>query len=327
MLALRPGRHYFFCGNRAMLNRDGANRRPGRKRGSAMRFDLESLRVFAAVVEQGSPAAAAEATHLVASAVSRRISELERDAGTPLFERHSRGARPTAAGQTLYRHVRRIFEQFQQTEGELEEYKRGVRGHVRLAVNLTAMAHYLPQALHRFLSVNDAIKIELIEKTSDVVVRMVESGMVDFGICSLTGPQERLVCVPYRVDRLFLVVPAGHRYAGRTRLRFKDVLDEDFVGMQDGASIHTLTQRAAAACGRRLKLRIQVTSFEAVRNMVAAGLGIGLLPAIGIPESAPGLARIELDEPWAERALQIVYRDFAALPAAARLLTGQLLAD
>ncbi|HEY0297347.1 MAG TPA: LysR family transcriptional regulator [Bordetella sp.] len=289
-----------------------------------MRFDLESLRVFAAVVEQGSIAAAAQATHIVASAVSRRVSDLERDAGTPLFERHSRGTRPTPAGQTLYRHARRIFEQFQQAEGELDEYSQGVRGHVRLSVNLTAMVHYLPWALHRFLSANSAIKIDLIEKTSDIVLRTVENGTVDFGICAVTDPVVRLTCVPYRVDRLFLVVPASHRYAGRVSLRFEDVLDEDFVGMQDGASIYTLSQRAAANHGRRLKLRIQVTSFEAVRNMVAAGMGIGLLPEVALSETRSEVVKIPLDELWAERSLQIVYRDFDTLPAAAQLLIEQL---
>ncbi|WP_321930746.1 LysR family transcriptional regulator [Paraburkholderia guartelaensis] len=289
-----------------------------------MRFDLESLRVFAAVVEEGSIAAAAEATHIVASAVSRRITELERDAGTSLFERHSRGVHATAAGQTLYRHTQRILEQLRQTEGELSEYTNGVRGHVRLSVNFTAMAHYLPEVLNRFLAANSAIKIDLMEKTSDVVLRMVESGQVDFGICAVTDPQERLVCVPYRVDRLFLVVPVRHRFAMRTSLTFTDVLEEDFVGMQDGASIYTLIQRAAAAYGRRLKLRIQVTSFEAVRNMVAAGLGVGLLPEVGIPDGTPNVVKIALDEPWAERSLQIVYRDLDGLSAASKLLIEHL---
>jgi DNA-binding transcriptional LysR family regulator len=289
-----------------------------------MRLDLESLRVFTAVVEHGSIAAAAQATHIVASAASRRISELEVDAGTPLFERHSRGVRPTPAGQTLYRHAKRIFEQFQQAEGELGEYTEGVRGHVRMAVNFTAMVHYLPRELHRFLSANSAIKIDLIEKTSDLVVHMVENRTVDFGICALTGPLERLSTLQYRVDKLAFIVPEHHRYAGRASLRFEEALDEDFVGMQDGASIHTLCTRAAAACGRRLKLRIQVTNFEAVRNMVAEGLGIGLLPEIGIPEPAPGLVKIALDEPWSKRALHVVFRDFDTLPPTAKLLINQL---
>lgn len=292
-----------------------------------MRFDFESLRVFATVVEHGSIAAAAQATHIVASAVSRRVSDLERDAGTALFERHSRGTRPTPAGQTLYRHARRIFEQLQQAEGELGEYTHGVRGHVRMSVNFTAMVHYLPQELHHFLNANSAIKIDLIEKTSDAIVHMVENGTVDFGICALTEPLERLASQPYRMDRLVFIVPEGHRHAGRKSLRFVDVMDEDFIGMQDGASIHTLYKRAEAASGRRLKLRIQVTNFEAVRNMVAVGLGIGLLPEIGIPAQSPGLVSIPLDEPWSVRPLHIVYRDFDALPAAARLLIAQLMAS
>ncbi|RAR54535.1 DNA-binding transcriptional LysR family regulator [Paraburkholderia unamae] len=289
-----------------------------------MRFDLDSLRLFAAVVEKGSIAAAADAMHIVASAVSRRIAELECNAGTPLFERHSRGVHPTAAGQTLYRHTQRILEQLRQTEGELSEYTNGVRGHVRLSVNLTAMVHYLPAVLHRFLKANSAIKIDLIEKTSDAVIRMVESGMVDFGICALTDRQERLVCVPYRSDRLFVVVPRNHRFARCRSLSFGDVLKEDIVGMQDGSSIHTLSRRAAALNGRHLKLRIQVTSFEAVRNMVAAGLGIGLLPEVGIPDGMADIVKIALDEPWAERALQIVYRDLETLSIVSKLLMEQL---
>ncbi|OZI30067.1 LysR family transcriptional regulator [Bordetella genomosp. 10] len=289
-----------------------------------MRFDVDSLRVFAAVVEQGSIAAAAQATHIVASAVSRRVSELEQDAGVALFARHSRGVRPTPAGQTLYRHARRIFEQIAQAEGELHEYTMGVRGHVRMSVNLTAMAYYLPRALQSFLSANAAIRIDLIEKTSDLVLRMVENGTVDFGICALTEPVAHLACRPYRVDRLFVVVPARHRFARRTSLRFEDVLDENFVGMQDGASIFTLSQRAAAASGRRLRLRIQVTSFEAVRNMVAAGMGVGLLPEIAIGRKDANLVKVPLDEPWAFRPLEIVARDFGALPAAAKLLVEQL---
>lgn len=290
-----------------------------------MHFDIESLKLFAAVVEQGSITAAAQFMHIVPSAASRRISDLERDAGTALFQRHSRGVQVTPAGQTLYRHARRIFEQFRQAEGELIEYTEGIRGHVRMSVNFTAMVHYLPLELHRFLSSNSGIKIDLIEKTSDLVVNMVESGSVDFGICALTQPLMKVSTLPYRMDTLFLIVPAGHRYARRRRIRFEEILEEDFVSMQDGASIHTLSMRAAATHNRRLKQRIQVTNFEAVRNMVAAGLGIGLLPEVSIPtDAAPGLVKIALDEPWAQRPLHIVYRDLLSLPAPARLLIEQL---
>jgi DNA-binding transcriptional LysR family regulator len=290
-----------------------------------MHIDIESLRVFTAVVEEGSLAAASQVLHLAASAASKRISDLERDAGTPLFYRHSRGVRPTPAGQTLYRHARHIFEQFRQIDTELSEYTGGVRGHVRLSVTFTAMVHYLPEDLRHFTAANPEIKIEMDEKTSDTIVRMVENGVVDFGICTTTDSSLRLTLLPYRLDRLYLVVPVDHPYATRDRIRFEETLDLDYVGMQEGASIHTLCTRAAEAVGRRMKLRIQVTNFEAVRNMVAAGLGIGILPEIGIPPHERGrLAKVYLDESWADRPLQIVCRDLEGMAMPARLMVDRL---
>ncbi|MDB5991779.1 MAG: LysR family transcriptional regulator [Herbaspirillum sp.] len=290
-----------------------------------MRIDIESLRVFAAVVEAGSIAAASQVLHLAASAASKRISDLERDAGTPLFYRHSRGVRPTPAGQALYRRARQIFEQFRQIDTELSEYTGGVRGHVRLSVTYTAMVHYLPEDLRQFTATNPEIKIEMIEKPSDTVVRMVENGVVDFGICATVDASLRLTLLPYRMDRLFLVVPVDHPYATRDSIRFEQTLDLDYVGMQEGASIHTLCTQAAEAVGRRMKLRIQVTNFEAVRNMVAAGLGIGVLPEIGIPPHEEGrLAKVYLDEPWANRPLQIVCRDLEGMAMPARLMVDRL---
>jgi DNA-binding transcriptional LysR family regulator len=290
-----------------------------------MHIDIESLRVLIAVVEEGSIAAASQVLYLAASAASKRISDLEHDAGTPLFYRHSRGVRPTPAGYALYRHAKRIFEQFRQIDTELSEYSSGVRGHVRLSVTYTAMVHYLPEDLRQFAAANPEIKIELIEKPTDTVIRMVENGVVDFGICATADESLRLTLLPYRVDRLFLVVPVDHPYAGRDSIRFEETLDLDYVGMQEGASIHTLCTRAAEALGRRIKLRIQVTNFEAVRNMVAAGLGIGILPEIGIPPHERGrLAKVYLDEPWADRPLQIVCRDLEGMATPARLMVDRL---
>lgn len=290
-----------------------------------MYMDIESLRVFAAVVEEGSITAASQVLHLVASAASKRISDLERDAGVPLFYRHSRGVQATPAGHALYRHAQLIFEQFRQIDTELGEYTGGVRGHVRLSVTFTAMVHYLPEDLRQFTAANPEIKIEMIEKPSDTVMRMVENGVVDFGICAVMAPSLSLMQLPYRLDRLFLVVPVDHPYAGRDRISFEETLDQDYVGMQEGSSIHELCRRAAEAFDVRMKLRIQVTNFEAVRNMVATGLGIGILPEIGIPPHEKGrLVKVYLDEVWADRPLQIVCRDLESMPTPARMMVERL---
>ncbi|WP_148587746.1 LysR family transcriptional regulator, partial [Escherichia coli] len=109
-----------------------------------MRFDLESLQVLVSVIEEGSLAAASERQHIVPSAISRRIAELESDAGTALLYRHSRGVEPTPAGSALYYRAKRLIDQMQEISSEMSEYAQGVRGHVRMHVNFSTMVQYLP---------------------------------------------------------------------------------------------------------------------------------------------------------------------------------------
>lgn len=291
-----------------------------------MHFDLESLKAFVAVIEEGSIAAAAARRHLVASAISRRMADLERDVSTPLLYRHSRGVQPTAAGEALYHHARRLLEQLRQLAGELNEYAEGIRGHARLQVNFSAMAQYLPADLHDFLKTHPEVKIDLLESTSDRILHAVSIGATDFGICAEGRGAEGLEKRPYRTDRLVVIVPLGHPLDGRDRVDFAEVLDYDIVGLQSGTSLHQLCSAAAERDGKRLKLRIQVTSFEALRNMVSAGLGIGILPQASSELYLPSvpMRMLALDEPWAVRPLYIMLRSYTNLPVASRLLVDHL---
>ncbi|WP_227746933.1 LysR family transcriptional regulator [Paraburkholderia franconis] len=292
-----------------------------------MRFDMESLRIFVAVVEEGSIAAASGRTHLVASAVSKRVSDLETDAGTPLLYRHSRGVQATPAGEALYHHAKRLIEHVQQISDELSEYSQGLRGHARIYVNFTAMVQYLPGALHTFLRANPEVRVDMVEKSSDEVVQGIASGMADLGICS--APRDTLQDLQWRtysVDKLVLIVPDSHRLARRAAVKFADALDEDFIIMPYATSISKLCRAAAEREGRRLRVRIEVTSFEGVRNMVGAGLGIGVLPEGSVMPYAQTASyrMIELDEPWSLRPMLIVARNFDTLPLPARMLVDHL---
>ena len=279
-----------------------------------LRLDMESLRIFVAVIEQGSIAAAAARTHIVASAVSKRVSDLEDDAGTPLLYRHSRGVQPTPAGEALYHHAKRLGEHLQQISDELSEYSDGIRGHARIYVNFTAMVQYLPNVLRAFLRANPKVRIDMVEKSSDEVVQAIASGVADLGICSATeGSLGDLQWRPYSVDKLVVIVPSDHRLAERASVTFAEALEDDVVSMPYGTSISKLC-------------RIEVTSFEGVRNMVSAGLGIGVLPKGSVTpymHSAP-FCVVELDEPWSLRPLLVIARNFDTLPLPARMLVDHL---
>ncbi|MGB6009252.1 LysR family transcriptional regulator [Castellaniella sp.] len=290
-------------------------------------FDFESLEIFLAAVEERSIFAAAQRNHIVASAASKRISLLEEQVGTSLLYRHSRGVRPTPAGEALYHHAKRLEEHLRRISDELSEYANGVRGHVRVHANLTAMVQYLPRDLSSFLGENPEIRLDLVEKTSDQVIHAVVSGLTDIGICSATPDAALdLDVLTYGVDQLVLVVRPDHRLARRRSVPFRELLDEDIVSLTYGTSIHKLCTSAAERLGRRLQVRMEVTDFEAMRCMIASGLGVGVLP---MPSVAPyldimSLRMVPLSEPWGKRPLNIVARRFQALPLPSQLLVGHL---
>ncbi|AVS77282.1 LysR family transcriptional regulator [Paracidovorax avenae] len=294
----------------------------------ARRIDLTSLQLFVAVCELGSIGRAAEREFIAASAVSKRLSDLEAAVGSALLYRHSRGVTLTPAGESLLHHARTVLFGLERMQGELSEYADGVRGHVRMHANISAIVQFLPEDLGVFAREHAQVKIDLQEHLSPDVLHAVREGAADMGLCH-TGdgaePQE-LQSRPYRSDRLVLVVPEGHPLAGRPAARFEDVLDWDIVGLQANSSISLAMRRGAARAGRPLRQRIQVTGLDAMCRMIDNGLGIGLLPdrAFALMRGVGRLQPVALDEPWAERSLRLVARDFGSLPVTARLLADHL---
>ncbi|MCO5105336.1 MAG: LysR family transcriptional regulator [Burkholderiaceae bacterium] len=298
------------------------------ERNFARRIDLTSLQLFVAVCELGSIGRAAEREFLAASAVSKRLADLEAAVETPLLYRHSRGVRPTPAGESLLHHARTVLFGLERLQGELGEYAGGVRGHVRVHANISAIVGFLPEDLGGFARAHPHIKIDLQEHLSGAVQHAVGEGAADLGICHLdTGSTAAaLQTRPYRSDRLVLVVPAGHALATQDGVQFHEVLDYDIVGLHANSSINLAMRAAAATVGRTLRQRIQVTGVDAMCRMIDNGLGIGLLPdrAFALLRGMGQLHAVRLLEPWAERALTLVARDFDALPVTAHLLAQHL---
>jgi DNA-binding transcriptional LysR family regulator len=302
------------------------------ERSFARRIDLTSLQLFVAVCEHGSIGRAAEQEFIAASAVSKRLSDLEATVGTPLLERHSRGVRLTAAGDSLLHHARSVLYGLDKMQGELQEYAGGVRGHVRIHANISAIVQFLPEDLGSFVRAHPEVKIDLEEHLSAEVVDAVREGAADIGICRLPGTHgfgaDELQRRGYRPDRLVLVVPQGHALADRAGLAFEEALDFDVVSLQANSSLSLAMQQAAAAAGRTLRLRIRVTGLDAMCRMIDNGLGIGVLPerAFTLMQGVGRLRAIPLTDAWAHRELQLVARDFQALPMTARLLVAHLTA-
>ena len=292
-------------------------------------YDLTSLALFRAVAETGSIAHAAIRHGLVSSAVSKRIADLEAHVGAPLLRRHRRGVELTPAGTNLLRHAEALHDAVARMAADMATHASGMQGAIRMAANSSAISQFLPEDLAEFVAARPDLHIRLAEMTSPEVTEAVRTGTADLGVFSGLTESADLITLPYRRDTLVVVTPADHRLATRRKLRLAEIAAEPFVALQAGSSIQSFLDRQAEALGTRIHTQVAVQSFDGVRRMVQARLGIAVLP-FGVIEpylDATRLAMVPLDEAWATRDLLIAIRDRAALSPQARALittlTGQ----
>ena len=290
------------------------------------RMDLTSLQMFVAVCETGSIGKAAEREFIAPSALSKRLSDLELALGSQLLQRHSRGVHPTPAGQSLLHHARSVFVSLDRMHTELTEYADGAKGQVRVHASISATVQFLPEDLGAFIRAHQGIKIDLEEHLSTEVIRAVQEGAADFGVCNTADGVGELQTLPYRQDQLVLIVPRTHALAREPSVAFADTLALDHVGLHSNSSIYVAMRQAATTLGQSIRLRIQVTGLDAMCRMIHNGLGVGVMPlrAFTLMHNAGELAAVPLTDPWAHRRIELVARDFSTLPRSARLLVEHL---
>ncbi|MGC4395245.1 LysR substrate-binding domain-containing protein [Hydrogenophaga sp. T2] len=286
-------------------------------------IDLGTLRVVIAAADHGSISAASERLRLAVAAASSRITALEESLGFRIFERSSRGVQLTPAGQMLVQRSRALLTDADRLALHLRGYSEGLQGQVRVLANTSALLEVLPQRLQRFMDSHPLIRVDLEERGSPEIPLALLEGRADFGVVDLPVPPAGLGFTPFFRDTLVLLAPRGHRLAGRRKLRLAEALDEPFITLSDGTALSNRLVASAADAGRPLNVRMRMRGFDAVCRMVAAGLGVGVLPLEAVaPQLAHlPLAAVPLADPWAKRTHHIATRTDAPLaPAAATLI-------
>lgn len=291
-----------------------------------MRFDLTDLRLFLHVVEAASITHGAGRANMALASASARIRGMEDMLGVALLERGRHGVRPTPAGRALAHHARLVLEQMERMKGELGEYARGLKGHVRLSCNTAALTEFLPEALAAYLAAHPNVDLDLEERPSYQIVQAVAEGFADIGIVADSVDSGDLETFAFRVDQLVLVVPRGHALARLHRIAFAEVAGHDFVGLSPGSALQDHLGQHATRAGHRLKLRVRLRGFEAVCRMVEHGVGLGIVPATAARRCRRTMAirALPLTDAWALRNLTICMRRFEALPAHAQRLVEHL---
>lgn len=291
------------------------------------RFDFVSVRLAVLCAQTGNLTAAARECHLVLPAASRRIKDLEMAIGIQLFERHSRGLTVTPAGRIVMRRGLALLQEMEALSRELNDLQQGVVRHIQLFAGTAAISQFLPPLISMYSEEHPEIQVDLEERVSEQVVLALRERRADIGVFVEGTNAEGLDAKVFRFDELVLIYPHGHPLTGKKPIAFADTLDEQWISLNPGAALLQQQLSAAMSVGKRLKLRMQVNSFDAVSHMVSSGLGIALLPKASAMPILKGmnLGWRPLQDEWAKRRLMVgirrdadmdvkAFRDFLILP-------------
>ncbi|MBO9687627.1 MAG: LysR family transcriptional regulator [Mitsuaria chitosanitabida] len=294
-----------------------------------MHFDLADLRLMVRIAEANSLTRGAEAAFLSLPAASTRIKNLEEKIGAKLLYRTSQGVTLTPPGQAFVHHARTVLAQLEHLAGDMQEYAHGVKGHLRIASTTTALSEYLPPVLRLFLQAHPDVDVDLHERPSQEIVRAVCESQTDIGLVAGPVRTESLQAIPYRSDRLVLVVSKEHALAAETRVPFRSTLDCNHVGLHKSSAIHAFLRQVSTQLNRTLRMRIEVSNFETVCRMIDANVGVGVVPLSSAKRHAANLAVqiVDLEDEWALRQQYILVRDLEGLPSFGRDLVELLIAD
>lgn len=293
-------------------------------------YDLTSLRLFIAVCDHGNIARVAEQEHMVSSAVSKRMAQLEHQAGSPLLERRRYGVRPTPAGETVLAYAQEMLSIARRLDDAMHGYSLGVKGQVRVLANASVMAEALVDDVVAFMQMPQYahIRIDIEERLSPDVTSGVREGSAAVGIVWDRVDLYDLQSRPYRCDHLGVVVHRDHPLAKAQALAFTDTLDWEHVDLPGSSSIKRLFEQTALNHGKRLRSKVMVSSYESAMRVVAAQLAICVVPfeLFGEAQAYKKLVHIPLTDDWAVRQFVLCFRDEAALSPAALAFVQHLAA-
>lgn len=274
------------------------------------------LQIFREVVAHGSFSQAADALSYSQSAVSQAIAALEAEAGVPLLERARSGARPTAAGAALAGHAGGILAQITAAEAEIAAIAAGHGGRLRVASFPTAGATLVPHAVAGFRASHPGVELTLAEGEPEEIAPRLRAGEFDLALLfEFEGFGERLGAEIRRFDllddQLHLALPHDHPLAARQRIGLEDLAAEPWVQTSAASPCAQHVLRTCHAAGFEPRVSFESDDYQTVQGLVAAGVGVALIPQLALSSIRPDILVRPLDPQTPTRKV------FAAIPRAA----------
>jgi len=240
-------------------------------------MNLHHLRLFAAVVEQGGFTNAARALRLSQPAISKSLNELERQLHVSLIERGARGVKLTEAGRSLYDRARELFGVERVAERELRELRGLKRGTLRVAASTTIATYMLPPVLGRFRMRHPSVRIRVTSANTRSVLRRLLESRTDVALVEGPISDDAVDVIPWREDELVVIAHPEHPLAVQSEVGVDHLKRETVLVREPGSGTREVAERALARHGVRLTRTMRLGGTEAIKQGVAAGLGVAIV--------------------------------------------------
>ncbi|MFI0261913.1 LysR family transcriptional regulator [Streptomyces sp. NPDC017056] len=282
-------------------------------RGSPIPLDPDSaalllsprLAQFVAVARTQHVTRAAAELGLPQPTLSRAIARLEADLGVQLLSRHGRNVRLTSSGRTLLAHAERALAHAERGGRAVQEDADPHSGRIAFGFPHTLGPSTVPDLLREFSRRRPRIRFQLMQDYGAALLSRLRTGELDLTLIAPPPDEPDVTARRVHRQRLRLVVPGGHPLAGRRQARLEEVRDDAFVCLPSGYGLRQITDRLCAAAGFTARIAFEGEEVETLRGLVAAGLGVALLPAPAVPR--PGVVELDVEGPDAVRDIALIW--------------------
>jgi DNA-binding transcriptional LysR family regulator len=281
-------------------------------------MEFLQLQYFQTVARLEHMTKAAEELRIAQPSLSKTIARLEEELGVPLFDRQGRKIKLNAFGKLFLERVERAFHELSEGKREIRHLAGLSQECITLAVSIPRI---LPDLLGSFLSQYPHVRFKQYLESTSLMKRRLEDLEIDFCISSLPIEGSEIVWEPLMTEEIFLIVPLGHRLAGRDSIDLHEVKDESFISMNTGYGFRNLTDEFCREAGFEPHISFECDEPGVIGDLVRQGLGITFVPALTLlwnSNSESLTKRLRILEPRCQRTIGLGWSKRRYLSSAAQ---------
>ncbi|WP_424766758.1 LysR family transcriptional regulator [Paenibacillus sp. sgz302251] len=290
-------------------------------------MELRQLHYFVKVAKKEHVTQAAEELHVAQSAVSRQIHQLEEELGVKLFVQKGRNLQLTPVGQLFLKRAEVIIADLERAVIEIHEFLDPEKGEIRLGFPHSLGISLIPQVVAAFRKSHPNVKFRFKQGMYPSLIRDMVKGEIDLAFISPFPDEHDFVCGEVLLtEELYAILPPGHPFSDKESIKLKELAEETFVLFSEGYSLRPIVWDACQQAGFTPKIGFEGEETDTIRGLVAAGMGVSLLPEMALHYTGPlQPSKVRVTEPQVTRTIGLIRRSNEKLPLVAKVFHGFLL--